>query len=510
MKQIAKALSSLLTPICVLALVAGPAQAQTAPTVTYNSDVFQYWHLTAEGWKMPPLPPEQAAATHDYAYSLALQAAVWGSPLTTFYSLRYNDSLGPKAKAAVNDIWRMSNISTPKLSAESGYVTPNVNTVYGFGFIDLGQEPVVLTVPNSHGRYYMVEVLDAYSNAFAYPAGTDNGYDGSTWLMVGPGWKGTVPAGMRRIDAPTRWLLIQPRVHMANPADLPGAQEVLSQITTQPLSKYLGTPAPARVSYDYPAPEFLNPKLNASANDFKDPLQFWEILSRMINENPPPQDQITALLPLFAPLGIELGKQWDRSKVPPVVLEAMKEAAANVGMKTMLGLVPGQFYNGWVFMWPSTGNFRTDYLNRAMIVRLGYTANTLEEAIYTSPQFDSEGKLLMSENKYTMTFVPPPHKTPGFWSATMYNFATQYPIENPINRYSLGSDNDLKMNPDGTVTIYIQNTSPGPDKESNWLPSSSVPGRWAILVRSYAPGRQMIESSYDPTAWKPGPVIQVK
>ena len=329
-------------------------------------------------------------------------------------------------------------------------------------------------------------------------------------MIVGPGWKGTIPAGVRRIESPTRWVLLQRRVHMRNPDDLPGAKEVLSQITTQPLSKYLGTPAPAAVKYVYPAPVFNNPKLNASANDFKDPLQFWEILSSMINENPPPQDQITALLPMFAPLGIELGKQWDRSKVPAPVLDAMREAAADAGMKIMYALIPGQFYNGWVFCWPSTGNFRTDYLNRAMITRLGYTANTLEEAVYTSPQIDSEGKLLMAQNKYTMTFVPPPHKTPGFWSVTMYDYETQYPVENPINRYSLGSDNDLKMNADGTVTIYLQSTSPGPGKEANWLPTASVPGRFAILARSYAPGRQFIESSFDPKAWNPGPIIPVK
>ena len=142
---------------------------------------------------------------------------------------------------------------------------------------------------------------------------------------------------------------------MRNPDDLPGAKEVLSQITTQPLSKYLGTPAPAAVKYVYPAPVFNNPKLNASANDFKDPLQFWEILSSMINENPPPQDQITALLPMFAPLGIELGKQWDRSKVPAPVLDAMREAAADAGMKIMYALIPGQFYNGWVFCGPRPG-----------------------------------------------------------------------------------------------------------------------------------------------------------
>jgi len=219
---------------------------------------------------------------------------------------------------------------------------------------------------------------------------------------------------------------------MKNPADLPGAKEVLSGITTQPLSKYLGTPAPAAVTYDYPAPEFADAKLTTSANDFKDPLQFWEVLSRMINENPPPRDQITALLPMFAPLGIELGKQWDRTKVNPLVLEAMKEAAANVGVKIMTGIPAGQFYHGWIFCWPSTGNFRTDYLNRAMIARWGYTANTLEEAIYTAPQFDSEGQPLMAENKYTVTFVPPPHRTPGFWSITMYDFRTTYPIENVL------------------------------------------------------------------------------
>lgn len=509
MNQITKTCTRL-TLICLLALVAASVYAQTPPTVTYNSDVFQYWHLTGENWKLPPLPPDMSSQVHDYAYSLALQAAVWGYPLPTFYSLRYNDTLGPTPKAAVNDIWRMTDISTPKLSAESGYVTPNVNTIYGFGFMDLGQEPVILSVPNSHGRYYMVEILDAYSNAFAYAGGMATGYDGGTFALVGPGWKGTLPAGIRRIDAPTRWLLLQPRVHMKNPEDRDGARQVLSEITTTPLHKYMGTAAPPAVKYDYPAPDFAaGLKTSTSANYFKDPLQFWDILSNMLNENPPPQDQITALLPMFAPLGIELGKKWDRTKVNPIVLEAMKEAAANVGMKTLYGIPPGQAFNGWTFCWPSTGNYRTDYLNRAMIVRWGYTANTLEEAIYTAPQFDSEGKRLMGENKYTVTFVPPPFKEPGFWSATMYDYNSNYTVENPINRYSLGSDDKLNLKKDGAVTLYIQATSPGKDKESNWLPSPAS-GRWYILVRSYAPGRQMIESSFDPAAWNPGPIVQVQ
>ena len=511
MKQILKRYSVLFASICLLTLVAGPARAQSTPMATYNTDVFDYWHLNGQALKdhLPPLDTKGKAALHDYAYSLALQAAIWGIAPVTFYAWRYNDALGPHDKAAPGEIWRMSDISTPELSEKAGYVTPNVNTVYGFGFMDLGPEPVILTVPNSHGRYYMVEILDAYTNAFAYAGGVATGYDGGTFALIGPGWKGTLPAGIRRIDSPTRWVVLQPRVHIKNPDDLPGAKEVLSEITTQPLSRYLGAAAPAKVAYHYPAPQFADPKLPVSANYYKDPLQFWEILSNTINENPPPQAQIEALLPMFAPLGIELGKKWDRARVHPVVLEAMKEAAANVGMKTMVDIPPGKIHNGWVWMWPSTGNFRTDYFTRAQIVRWGLSANTLEEAVYIGALLDGENQPLMGEKKYTVKLEPPEFKEPAFWSATMYNYDNNYTVENPIHRYSLGSDDPLTKNSDGTVTLYLQSESPGTDKEANWLPTPKS-GRWYINLRAYAPGQRTIESAFNYDVYAPAPIMEAK
>jgi hypothetical protein len=488
---------------------ADQARGQQSPTATYNTDAFDYWHLDGETWatKLPPIGPAAEANLRALGHSLAQTAAMWGFSLPTFYALRYNDALGANPKAPPGQIWRMSDISTPKLSQESGYVTPNVNTVYGFGFMDLGPEPIVLTVPNSHGRYYMVEILDAYFNAFAYAGGVATGYDGGEFVLIGPGWKGTLPAGMRRIYAPTRWLLLQPRVHIKNPADLPGAKATLSSITTQPLSTFLGTPAPAPAKYNYPVPKFADPKLPVSANSYTDPLQFWDMLSDMLNENPPPQDQITALLPLFAPLGIELGKKWDRTKVNPNILAGMKQAAEEIGM-TIVQIPPGQMKNGWVFCWPSTGNFRTDYMNRATIDRWGLTANTLEEAIYLGSYYDADNKPLMGENAYTLTLKPPPFKEPGFWSATMYSYDNNYTVENPINRYCLGSDDPLTVNQDGTVTLYMQSTSPGAGKEANWLPSPPS-GRWYILLRSYAPAREAVEASFDPSVWAPGAVTKV-
>jgi hypothetical protein len=154
-----------------------------------------------------------------YSGALALSAATWGAPLVTMYALRYDDAVGTNAKAAPNTIWRMEDISTPELSQTAGYVSPNVNTLYGFGFLDLAAQPVILTVPDSNGRYSMVEIVDFWTNAFAYAGGVETGYKGGKFALVGPGWKGRLPPDVKRIDAPTRWVLIQPRVHVTGRHD---------------------------------------------------------------------------------------------------------------------------------------------------------------------------------------------------------------------------------------------------------------------------------------------------
>jgi len=160
-------------------------------------------------------------------------------------------------------------------------------------------------------------------------------------------------------------------------------------------------------------------------------------------------------------------------------------------------------------MWPSTGNFRTDYFTRAQIVRWGLSANTLEEAVYIGALLDANNQPLMGENKYTVTMVPPAFNEPAFWSATMYDYNNNYTVVNPINRYSLGSDDPLKKNADGTVTLYFQSTSPGKDKESNWLPTPAS-GRWYLNLRAYAPADKTIQSAFNYDVYAPAGIVQVK
>jgi DNA sulfur modification protein DndE len=305
------------------------------------------------------------------------------------YALRDHDSTGANPKAAPNTIWRLENTATPELAEKAGYVLPNLSVIYGFGFLDLRQEPIVMTMPDSGGLYYMVETVDMWTNAFAYPAGVEAGYKGGKVAFVAPGWKGELPPGVKRIDAPTPWIMIQPRVHLPNPSGLAAAQKVLAAIKTQGLSEYLGKPAPAAPKYAYASPNFVNPKLPVSALDFKDPLQFWEILSAALNENSPPADEASALLPMFAPLGIELGKQWDRLKVNPVVLNAMAQAATAIP-KVMEKLPAGRLTNGWYIPPPTMGTYGKVYDIRAFVARNGLTANTPVEAMYLLGSLDSD------------------------------------------------------------------------------------------------------------------------
>lgn len=488
-----------LVPAIMLATPPGLTQQAASPTATTQKQA------------TPTLLPDQVKVLKEWTYSLAIQAATWGGPLVTMYCLRHNDAVGEKAKAQPNHIWRMENISTPELSKEAGYVTPNVNTVYGFGFMDLRREPIILSVPDSQGLYYMVEIVDMYTNAFACVGGKATGYKGGKFALVGPGWKGRLPKGLKRIDCPTPWILLQPRVHLyvKGKVDLARARTVLDEIKPVGLAEFNGKKAPVTPKYDYPVPVYATPNLPVSALEFKDPLQFWELLSIAMNENPPPGDQITALLPMFAPLGLELGKPWNRTKLAPEVLETMQEAAKNIG--AMVAHQPfGTHYHGAFLPPPTIGNPGTDYLTRAVVARVGLTANTPDEAIYFMYPMDSEGNYLTGTKHYTMTFKEGlPYIPPGFWSLTIYDAQNNYTIPNALNRYMLGSDTPgMKKNQDGSFTIYIQKDNPGPDKEANWLPSGEGP--FYLVTRSYAPTQQAIDILTNVNAWPIPAVVPVK
>ncbi|MGC2128334.1 MAG: DUF1254 domain-containing protein, partial [Methylovirgula sp.] len=222
----------------------------------------------------------------------------------------------------------------------------------------------------------MIEICDMWANAFAYVGGVATGYKGGTYALVGPGWQGELPPGMKRIDCPTRWIEVQPRVHVKNAADLGGAQKALHAITVTGLAQYNGGSAPAPLAYSYETPK-INPKVASSQMQFLDPLQFWDIFSAAMNENPPPESEIRSVLPQFKYLDIELGKLWRRESVQPQILQEMKSAAEQIG-PSMMPLLPilGNTADGWNIPPANVGMPGADYPVRAIIAVFGLTSNT--------------------------------------------------------------------------------------------------------------------------------------
>ena len=193
----------------------------------------------------------------------------------------------------------------------------------------------------------MIEIVDMWDNAFAYAAGKIVGYKGGKYAVVGPGWKGELPADVKRIDSPTRWVEMQPRVRVKDQADLPGAIKVMHAIKVQGLAEYQGKTALKPLTYSYEAPKLV-PKIASSQLQFVDSLQFWSLFSAAMNENPPPESEIKSVLPLFKYLGIELGKPWKRENVNPLILAEMKVAAQQAGsMMNVVGPIVGKPSNGW-------------------------------------------------------------------------------------------------------------------------------------------------------------------
>lgn len=244
---------------------------------------------------------------------------------------------------------------------------------------------------------------------------------------------------------------------------------------------------------------------------FLDPLQFWGIFAAAMNENPPQCNEIAAVLPQFKYLGIEFGQPWKREIVNPNILEEMKSAAKQIA-PMMMPLLPilGVTANGWNAPPANLGMPGADYPERAVVAVFGLTSNTPREAIYYISVTAGRGQKLTGTRRYTLTFKQPMRciqaVAPGFWSITAYDSATGYTTPNPIDRYALGSDDQLKRNADGSFTLYVNHDSPGANREGNWLPVPS--GVFYLIIRVYAPAPETVAELNNPATFEgPPPVI---
>jgi len=403
------------------------------------------------------------------AKNIAEEAFIYGLPIVMNYAIMYEyavDKNSGQFKAPFNQLKNEPNVYTYK---DTAIVTPNSDTPYSFVWMDLRAEPMVLSVPAiDTKRYYSIMLCDGNTYNYGYIGTRATGGDAGDYMVVGPDWKGETPSGIKKVfRSSTQFSLAGYRTQLFGPDDLDNVKSVQAGYKAQPLSAYIGQPAPAG------APTVDFPKIDKELvkTNFLDYLDF-ALQFAPAEEN---EKDIRAKL---ARIGIGPGKTFNFKDLPVEhKLEiglGMKEGQRKVDDAVASA---GKAINGWqVSGLPGdSAHYNGDWLMRAAAAQAGIYGNDPEEAMYPFTRVDGDGeKLDGSKHNYTLTFpagqFPPVN---SFWSVTMYDGKSQLLIKNPIDRYLINAPMvpSMKTNEDGSLTIYIQKDSPGSDKEANWLPA---------------------------------------
>jgi hypothetical protein len=432
--------------------------------------------------------------------AIAKEAYLYAYPMVDGYRIHYAYFVAkdnPEYKAPYNTLYNTARVYTP---ADKAVQTPNSDTPYSFCGFDLRSEPYVLTIPEMEkDRYFSVQLIDYYTHNFDYIGSRTTGNNGGKYLIVGPNWKGETPQGISKvIRCETELMIALIRTQLFNPADLEKVKKIQAGYAIQPLSAYLGQPAPEPKS----TIDFVNP---LSPEQIKSSLEVFNLLNFQLQFCPTDSSEIS-LIDRFAKIGIGAGKNIDTTLLSPEIKTAMKKGIADAWTEFTVfksridakEITSGDLFGNRTYL-------KNNYLYRMGGAIVGIFGNSKEEAMYPIYAQDEKGNPLSGENQYVLRFAPgqlPPANS--FWSLTMYEMPTSLLVDNPLNRYLINSPMlpQLKKDADGGITLYIQNHSPGKDKESNWLPSPK--GSFMVVARIYWPKEEAISGK-----WSQPPLTKV-
>ncbi|WSH73075.1 DUF1254 domain-containing protein [Rhizobium leguminosarum] len=456
--------------------------------------------LTAAVAGFGPRAAQAAEATAAEVRAIAKEAYIYGFPMVDSYRIQHAyfvDTKNPEYKGPWNQIVNTPRVYTP---ADTAIQTPNSDTPYSWLGLDLRTEPMVLTVPPiEKDRYFSVQMLDAYTFNFAYLGSRTTGNDGGSFLVAGPGWKGETPSGVKKvIRSETDFIWAAYRTQLFNPDDIDNVKKIQAGYKAEPLSAFLGQTAPAAA----PAVDFIK---TLTPEEEKTSPEFFNILNFILQYCPTDPSEIE-LMARFAKIGVGAGKTIDFDKLSPEMKAAFEQGMADA-WKELATLEKQKIDTGEVTSGDVFGTreyLKNNYLYRMAGAVLGIGGNSKQEAMYPVYAVDADGKKLDGANRYALRFAPgqlPPVN--AFWSLTMYELPQSLLVANPINRYLLNSPMlpQFVKDADGGLTFYVQNESPGKDKEANWLPAPKGP--FIAFMRLYWPKEEALEGK-----WKHPPMTK--
>ncbi len=447
------------------------------------------------------LSPTASAAdsvSAEEARAIGIQAYVYLYSLVTMDLTRRQLINTEHVQALHAPMNEFANVPAYPAATMREVVRPNFDTLYSSAWLDLTQGPVIVSAPDTGGRFYMLPMLDMWTDVFASPGWRTTGTKAGNWAIVPPGWSGRLPDGVERIDAPTPYVWIIGRTKTDGPDDYAAVHKIQAGYRITPLSGW-GKPHVAVTGKIDPAVDMKTPP--KTQVDTMPAGKFFAYAAEVMKTQPPHvTDQ--PIVALMGRIGLVPGKSFDIDKVDPAVKQGLQSVAQD-GQKLMAWKVQtiARVVNGWSMNTDTMGVYGNYYLKRAMVTQIGLGANLPEDAIYPLNLGDKNGKPLDGAGKYVLHFdkaaLPP---VSAFWSVTLYD-PDGFQVANPLNRFAVSSWMPFHFNPDGSLDLYFQNESPGAGKEANWLPAPKGP--FNLTMRLYAPKSDALTG-----VWNPPPVVR--
>jgi hypothetical protein len=450
-----------------------------------------------------PALAQTATVTEEEARAIGTDAYLYFYPLVTMEVTRGQLTNVEPGKGLGAPMNTFANVPAYPSADDKVVVRPNFDTLYSVAYLDLAQEPMVVSIPDTDGRYYLLPMLDMWTDVFASPGWRTTGTKAQTLVIVPPGWRPDLrerfitefklPEDAQRIDAPTPIVWIIGRVKTDGPADYDAVHKIQAGLAITPLSRW-GNPPEARAFKPNPTIDMKTPpKMQVDAMRSG---EFFARAAELLKTNPPHiTDQ--PILARMKKIGIEPGKSFDISKLDPQIAKGLEDAA-ELGRSMMAWKVTtlASIANGWSMNTDTMGVYGNYYLKRAIVSQIGLGANLPEDAIYPLNLFDADRQPLDGTNKYKLHFgkdVLPP--VDAFWSITLYD-KDGFQVANKLDRFAISSWMPFKYNGDGSLDLYFQKESPGAENEANWLPAPGGP--FNLTMRLYAPKSAALTGKWNP------------
>jgi len=449
------------------------------------------------------------AVTEQEAHAIGVDAYVYLYPLVIMDVTRQQSTnIEPGKEFGKGPMNTFTSVQEYPPANFKGVVRVNFDTLYSIAWLDLTKEPMIVSAPNTDGRYYLLPMLDMWTDVFASPGWRTTGTQAGNFVVTPPGWRPDLrdrfidefrlPKDTQRIEAPTPFVWIIGRTKTDGPPDYDAVHKIQAGYKVTPLSEWGKTPKPVEVKIDPTVDMKTPPKVQV---DTMPADKFFAYAAELLKVNPP---HITdePIIAQMRKIGIESGKSFDMAKVNPAIRNALS-GAPEEGQKLMEWKLPtlARVVNGWSMNTDTMGVYGNYYLKRAIIAQAGLGANLPEDAVYPINLADETGKPLDGANKYSLHFdkngMPP---ASAFWSVTLYD-PEGFQVANSLNRFAVSSWMPFKYNADGSLDLYFQNENPGKDKEVNWLPAPK--GGFNLTMRIYAPKSEALTGK-----WNPPPVMR--